>query len=300
MNAQRIINSRLGVETALWLGRVMPPRVGYALSTLFADLISRQRGLAPVRAMRANQWVVHDRQASSAELDRLVRDAYRHSAHCIYDYYHYFQNPQGLAARVSLGESFDDLYARFLKREQGSILMITHMANYDLAGRAMAMRGFVFQAITPAVAFGGYQLQNRLRQDVGITITPASLDAVRQATQRLREGGVVVTGGDRPMPDAKHFPRFFSLPAPVPVAHVRLALKLSLPVFVVGVAQDSQKIYRLWVSGPFEMERCADPDEEITLNAERLLKIVEQNIRQFPVQWNMTYPVWPQVLDEVP
>ena len=47
------------------------------------------------------------------------------------------------------------------------------------------------------------------------------------------------------------------------------------------------------------MQRCADAEEEIVVNAEILLKIMEENIRQYPVQWNMTYPVWPQVMDEV-
>jgi lauroyl/myristoyl acyltransferase len=83
------------------------------------------------------------------------------------------------------------------------------------------------------------------------------------------------------------------------VAHVRLALKLDLPVYVIGVAQDDTKQYRLWVQGPVTMQRCPDPEEEIVLNTEVLLKIVEENIRQYPLQWNMTYPVWPQVMNEV-
>ena len=299
MNAQTIINSRLGVEAALWMSRTMPPRVGYALAALVADTISRQRGLAPVQAVRANQWVVHDGQASREELDRLVRDTYRNAGRCIYDFYHLFLNDRGLMDRVELGPSFDLLIERCQQNHQGTIMMMSHLANYDLVGRAMALRGLNFQAITPAVAFSGYHLQNRLRMDVGMTITPASMEAVRMATQRLREGGAVVTGGDRPMPDAKYYPKFFGLPAPVPVAHVRLALKLDLPVYVIGVAQDDTKRYRLWVHGPITMQRCPDAEEEIILNAEVLLKIVEGNIRQFPVQWNMTYPVWPQVMNEV-
>jgi lauroyl/myristoyl acyltransferase len=299
MNAQTIINSKLGVEAALWMGRTMPPRVGYALATLAADMISRQRSLAPVRAVRANQWVVHDRQASREELDRLVRDTYRNAARCNYDFYHLILNNRALMDRVELGPSFDLLYERCQREKQGTIMMMSHVANYDLVGRAMALRGFKFQAITPAVAFSGYHLQNRLRMDVGMTITPASMEAVRMATQRLREGGAVVSGGDRPMPDAKYSPRFFGLPAPVPVVHVRLALKLDLPVYVIGVAQEATRRFRLWVHGPVTMQRCQDAEEEIVANAEILLKTVEENIRQYPVQWNMTYPVWPQVMDEV-
>lgn len=300
MNIHQIINSRFGVETVMWLGRMLPPKVGYAVADLAASLISRQRSLSNVRAARANQWVVHDCRATSAELDELVHEMFRNAARCVYDFYHLLEDEAGMMARVKVDPTFEALFQRTLRMEEGTIICLPHMANYDLVGRAMAFRGMRFQAITPAVRFSGYQVQNHLRRQMGMLATPASMEAVRMATERLKARGTVVTGVDRPLPESRHAPCFFGLPARLPTAHVRLALRLNLPLFVIGVSQEKDGRYCIWAHGPMEMQRCADPDEEILLNAERVLKIVEENIRRFPVQWNMTFPVWPQVMADVP
>jgi len=49
-----------------------------------------------------------------------------------------------------------------------------------------------------------------------------------------------------------------------------------------------------------EMVHTGDNEQDILQNAERVLARIEQTIRQFRTQWNMTYAVWPEVLPEVP
>jgi len=300
MNARAILNSRFGVETALWLGRTLPTRTGHALADAIAGLISRRGDLAPVRAVRCNQFVVRDRQAGKAELDQLVRATFRSAARCIFDFYHWMDNPQALMTQVVVEPSFQDIIEQTIRQERATILALPHVANFDLVGRAVAQRGMRFQAITPPAPPGGYQLQNKLRSQAGMEATPASMEAVRQATQRLKAGGCVVTGVDRPVPEAKVFPHFFGHPASLPLAHIRLALRLDLPVYVVGVAQDEASRYHIWSSGPVAMQRCPDADEELVANAETILSMIEKNIRDYSVQWNMTYPVWPELLDDMP
>jgi lauroyl/myristoyl acyltransferase len=299
VNAQKIINSRYTLQTVLWVGRVLPPRVGYAFADGLAGWLSRQSDLAPVKAVRANQWVISGYSASGEALDRLVRETLRSAAHCVYDFYHTLNDPAGLSALVEITPSFEALLQRTFRQEQGTILALPHIANTDLVGRALALRGMRFQAITPANPNSGYQLQNQLRREVGFTVTPASMEAVRMATERLRSGGTIVSGVDRPLEESKYPVHFFGLPAFLPLPHVRLALKLDLPVFVVGVGQPAGGRYRLWVSDPVFMRRFSDPAEEIVQNAEMVLKIIEENIHQFPTQWNMTYPVWPQIIGKV-
>jgi lauroyl/myristoyl acyltransferase len=300
MNVQAILNSRIAVETALRLGRALPTTVGYAVADLVGGVISHKRRLAPVRAMRANQYVVHDRALQSEELDRAVRTAFKAAARSIFDFYHWMDQPKMLLSKVIIEESFERIIHQTQRGERGTILALPHIGNFDLVGRASVLKGMSFQVITPPAPPGGYQVQNSLRREAGMEITPASLEAVRKATQRLRAGGCVVTGVDRPLPDVRQMPRFFGLPSSVPVAHVRLGLRLGLPVNVVGVGQDAKGRYHLWASEGIEMERHNDPDEEVLANAEKVLELVEKNIRSNPAQWNMTYPVWPQMLEETP
>ena len=44
------------------------------------------------------------------------------------------------------------------------------------------------------------------------------------------------------------------------------------------------------------MQKRSDRDEEILMNAEKVLEVAEVMIRQAPEQWSMFYPVWPDVL----
>ena len=129
---------------------------------------------------------------------------------------------------------------------------------------------------------------------------PASLETVRMAVERLREGGTVVTGVDRPFADSNFRPRFFGRPAALPVGHIRLALKFDPPVFAMGGCLKPDGHYELWASEPIEMERTGDKDQDVVLNAERVLAKIEETIRRFRTQWNMTYAVWPDVLPAVP
>ncbi len=227
-----IINSRFGIETALWLGRHLPVRVGYAVADLAAGIICSRRNISPVRAVRANQYIIHEQKVVGEDLDRLVRATFRTATRSLFDFYHWMDDPQALMTRVVVEPSFQERIHQVMRQESGVIITLPHVGNADLIGRAIALRGMRFQAITPPAPPGGYQVLNQLRTKVGIDITPASLEAVRLATQRLRAGGCVVTGADRPMPDARLLPRFFGLPAPVPIAHIRLALRLDLPVYV--------------------------------------------------------------------
>jgi lauroyl/myristoyl acyltransferase len=214
VNAQKIINSRYTLQTV------------YAFADGLAGWLSRQSDLAPVKAVRANQWVISGYSASGEALDRLVRETLRSAAHCVYDFYHTLNDPAGLSALVEITPSFEALLQRTFRQEQGTILALPHIANTDLVGRALALRGMRFQAITPANPNSGYQLQNQLRREVGFTVTPASMEAVRMATERLRSGGTIVSGVDRPLEESKYPVHFFGLPAFLPLPHVRLALKL--------------------------------------------------------------------------
>lgn len=284
------------------LGRWLPPRIGYALADLAAGILSRRRNLAPVRAMRANLWAVHGCHATAAELDRLTRESYRCAARNIYLFYHLLGDDLALKERVRLDATFEAVFKQTLRGDVGTILCLPHIGNFDMIGRAMALHGMRFQAISPPITpgFEGYQLQNELRGDVGMEMTPASLEAVQKATQRLRNHGTVVMGVDRPLPTSHHRPRFFGLPASLPTAHVRMGLRLGLPLHVVGIGQEGDRYVRVWSHGPIPLQACQDPGEEILVNSETILKIVEDNIRQYPVQWNMTHPVWPELLSQAP
>jgi KDO2-lipid IV(A) lauroyltransferase len=298
---QTFLNSRLGIAVGLALSKV-PTAIGYPFAQFLADRIAAQKSNPMVRALRANQWIVHDERPSGQELDRLVRQTYRSTARSLYEFWHFFRDPRAVQGMVDFDQSFTGAIDQARREDRGTLLVVPHLSNFDLIGRAAVLNGIPLHILSYPQPPGGYRWQNTLRQLPGLTITPMSIDALRHASGTLRNQGVVATGVDRPLPgeDRKYQSRFFGRLATLPVFHVRLALKHNLPIVVVSGCRKANGGYHVWASLPIQMDRSPDLVCETVQNAEKVLAVTAEYIRKAPDQWAMFYPVWPEALDQMP
>ncbi len=301
MNLQDALNTRTGIALGVLLSR-MPPSIGYRVADWIADQISSRKKIPAVQAVRANQWVVHKMKASAAELDRLARNTYRNSAHSLYEFWHYLPNKGEVKKMVEFEPSFFQTVNQVKEKGEGLILVLSHMANFDLVGHAAVLNGLKLHVLSYPQPPSGYRAQNKLRQLEGLELTPMSIEALRMASGTLRSGGIVATGIDRPLlgEDAKYKVRFFGMNAVLPVFHIRLALKHDVPIAVVGGSKKANGKYCVWASEPIKMKPMNDIIQETVSNAETILDIIENDIRYAPDQWAMYYPVWPEVLGREP
>lgn len=300
MDTAKIINSSALARMVIWLGKNLPPALGYGVADFLSDLISHRHGWKQPRALYANLQVVTGGSATPAELTQMVYQSYRISGRGYYDFYHIMSDPQEILRRVTFSPRFEELLQKSLTRQEGIILALSHTGNQDLGGRAVVERGMPLFAITAPEEFGSYSLANNLRREFKIESYPASMQTVKKAIEHLRNGGVVVTGVDRPFPDSQYRPRFFGRPAALPVGPVRMALRLKLPVYAIGCFHKPDHTYEMWTSEAIEMQHTGDADQDVLVNAERVLAEFEIRIRQDPTQWAMFYPVWPEILEEGP
>jgi KDO2-lipid IV(A) lauroyltransferase len=302
MKLQDLLNSRLGVGFALFASQVTPPAAGYSLAHWLGDRVADRKDSQIVRAVRANQWVVHDGNLTSQQLDELVRATFRSTGISLFDFYHYHRRPEKVAGMVDFDPSFQYWFERGQREVEGIFFVVPHMSNFDLVGRAVVLRGLKLHILSFPQPPRGYRWQNRIRQLPGLRISPLSIDAIRQASDTLRAKQVLVTGVDRPLPnpDSKYMTPFFGRPAPMPVFHIRLALKHNLPIIVLSGCRQENGRYLLRASEPIEMQRRADLVEETVTNAETVLAHITEFIRAVPEQWSMFYPVWPESLETMP
>jgi KDO2-lipid IV(A) lauroyltransferase len=298
LNLQSIINSRIGVGSALLFGQLTPHFIGYPLSRAVAGLLSCRKNGVLVSAMRVNQWVVHDGALPAPELDSLVSRVFVNSSKSIYDLYHNLHNPRLVNKLVEYSDNFSRMYAAYQKGNRGYIITAPHLGNFDIGGLALGLRNVSFQTLSYPNPGEGYQLQNYIRKKYGLYITPMSVSSMREAEQRLKDGGMVLTGLDRPLAGSRYCPRFFGRPAALPVSYVPMAIKTGVPIVVVCCYYDGKR-YILDASDPVEMNRYPDRQEEIERNAEFVLFEAEKMIRAHPDQWFMYYPVWPDVVDSL-
>jgi lauroyl/myristoyl acyltransferase len=300
MHFQDLINSRFAIAIVLALGRIIPPKTGYALGERIARLIVAFKNNPMVRSVRANQWVVSGQKMDSHQLDGITRRTFEHTADCLYDLYHNLPHPGRIMKMVAMSPKLTRILGERQNAEKGTLILAPHLSNFDLAGRALALHGWPILVLSYPEPPGGYQWQNKMRQEYGIDIRPMSLESVRAARDHLKNNGLVLTGMDRPMEASNHQPRFFGYPSTVPVTYVNLAAQSGADFVVVGCRSTSKGSYMVECSDVIPFKPLNDKNQEYLVNAEKVLREAERMIRIAPEQWSMFYPVWPWAIKNMP
>ncbi len=304
IDLQQIINSPRSLRLVSAVAQRLSPRLGYPIAYFVAEQIARRRNSKVVRAVRLNQWVVHGGALRGATLDHVVRETFRYSARCIFDLYHYTDDPEGTRQLIVLEPSFQELAHRpeFERRgdRRGLVIVGLHLSNFDLVLQWLCREGMKPLALTIPEPRGGRRMEYEMRKKTGMNLVPVSVGAFRQAIRHLQQGGMVVTGIDRPIPGPEACPRFFGRPAALPMHHIFLATKAPAPLTVAVANLQEDGKYHVFASDPIEMDPHPDPQAGMLRNAEKVLAVAEEFIRRCPRQWSVPLPVWPQLMDLVP
>jgi KDO2-lipid IV(A) lauroyltransferase len=285
-------------QILILLGKILPRKIGLGIASLVGTIVGSLKMLPLIQAIRANQWVIHNQQLTKKELNKLPRVVFRSAAKCFFDYFYFLTRPEKLEEIIHFSPEAETAIHRIANNEP-CVVVCPHLSNFDLMGYALAIHDVKVQVLSYPDPVATYKWQNELRQRRGIIVTPMSLSAFRQARQRLRDGGSVLTGLDRPLEKGfheKYQPHFFGQLAHLPVAYIRMALEANVPVFVFAAAYLPDGKYYLEGSSPIWMEPRDDLETEILVNAHKVLGAAEEIIKKYPQQWAMFYPVWPEFL----
>jgi lauroyl/myristoyl acyltransferase len=295
---RKSLNLSIAIRLAVWIGKILPRHRGSKLAAFIGTLIGSNPFSPMVRAIRANQWVIHEGSLTKKELRRKPRVIFSSAAKCIFDYFYFLSRPQELLDIIDFSPN-GKLVCERIKSNQACVCVCPHLSNFDLMGYALALLGLEMQVLSYPDPNASYQLQNKIREDLGIIVTPMSLSAFRQAKKRLHEGKSILTGVDRPFnsqQQAKNPPTFFGHEANLPASYVRMAIDANAPVIVVASTPQPGGRYKLEGSAPIWMETGEHIEDEITHNANIVLKATEDLIKKYSDHWAMFYPVWPQFL----
>ena len=300
IDIQQIINSSIGISMLSTVAGLIPIRLGYRLADFAVERILAHPGSRMVRAVRANQWVISGETLDKEALDKAVYETYRNSARSIFDLYHFNPKLGTIEQLVVLNTTVQQLIQRPEFDQRGLVVAGLHISNFDLVLRAISLRGMQAMILTIPDPQGSQLVEYEMRKKTGMNLVPASLGALRQAIRYLQQGGVVMTGIDRPIPNPKYRPNFFGKPADLPVHHAYLAAKAHVPVMVMTTIRFPDGKNHIFTSDPIEMESHPDAVTGMLRNAEKVLSISEGFIRRVPNQWSISLPVWPEALDQAP
>ncbi len=293
MNFQGLVNSRVMVGFGRAIGRNVPTPICYPLVNFLAARLARWEKRPLIQTIRQNQQMVHGGEPDDRTMRLAVEDVLRHTGRCFADLYRNFSSPEKLAEKITVNADLERLVALSRDKTFAAFVVVPHMSSFDLMLLAAANRGFKSKVLTFGRPSGGYKLQNEIRALSGLDIMPISRRANMSALAALRQGGLVLTAVDRPIPGRKPQLRFFGRPSALPDGHIRMAMKADVPLLAAAVHMDEDGRYQLSLSEPLTMTRTADHAGDVRRNAENVLRILEKYIRAHPTQWQMFYPVWP-------
>jgi KDO2-lipid IV(A) lauroyltransferase len=286
------------VKLGVFAGKIIPRKIGLALANAIGTILGSRKNNPRVQAIRANQWVVHQQSLSKNELDPLPKVIFRSSARCMFDYFYFLNRPEKLDQIIDYSPEAMNAVKR-IQQNKPCVVVCPHTSNFDLLGYALSLMNIGLQVLSFPNPTDSYKMQNKLRENLDVIVTPMSLSAFRQARQRLKEGGSILTGFDRPLSGNirdKYQPKFFGFESNLPVTYARMAKEADAPVFIMAATSSPGNRYFLEGSPPIWMESADDLQSEILNNVERVLKEGEIIIKEYADQWAMFYPVWPQFL----
>lgn len=298
MDLQSFFTSGLATGMGMRLGRRLPRPIGLGLARLAASVVARRSHSTLVRSIKLNQSVVRGLPSDTPELDTIVRRVLDNASRGYYESFHRIgKGPTAVQESFIFGPELYAMLHDARSTGRGIVVVAPHIGNLDLGLAGFAAEGYDVQAITPEAPPGGYRMQNEVRTNAGYVVTPADAEAAKMAFDRLRRGGIVLTGADRPLPNGAKPVRFFGMPAPLPTGYIRLALSTESLLYVIWM-EPADGVYRARAEGPIELIRSGRRAEITVINAERVLEIVAEKIRAQPDHWMMFHPVWPQLIQD--
>ena len=295
----RFSSSPFTIRVGLFFARHMTQTMGHRLAWWVAGAVCRIKP-AVYGVVRANLRQVLGAGGDEQELARAMRSVFYTAIRGYLDLFRAVQLPEvGISDQVDVPEATKAAARSLLEREGGTVIVFPHLGSFDLAGHALAPYVPDVQLLALPNPPAGFQMLNESRKLTGITVTPLSTAAIRQAIKLLRRGGVVSVAGDRPVSDLDDLTPFFGRPARVPSGHVRMALRTGAVVSIAYcVLSPETQRYTVYLEPPMEMVRTGNRDEEVQVNMRRILEELERLIRRWTGQWQMFVPVWPEPAGE--
>jgi len=294
MRFQAFFSSRATTQLGISLAQYMPRRVGYGLAQIAATIIARRRPQI-YWAVRGNLRQIVGPEADEKTLHCMARRLFAHAGQTYYDFFHVIGRPPEVHAKmIRIPETVVARIKSEMDSGRGVLLLGMHMSNFDLVLLAFGAYGFPVQVLTISDPLPGFHVLNRLRIRAGFEVTPITPESLRSAVRRLRGGGLVLTAGDRPIPEDRKLISFFGRPAYLPLGPARLAMMSQAAILMGGCHYDSEQGYVLEVTGPIELVRTGNWRKDMLHNAGRLAAILEGYVRAYPEQWMMFYPLWPE------
>ena len=275
----------------------LPEPVAVRLGRSIADLAWKQRGKGVQRLESNYARVVPD--ASPERLAELSRAGMR-------SYLRYwmesFRLPAWSAERIKGG--FDPKDVHYLTdgiaSDQGVILALPHMANWDLAGAWVTTKletpfTTVAERLKPETLYDRFVAY---REGLGMEVLPHSGGtAFGTLARRLRDGGLVCLVAERDLSSSGVEVEFFGEATRMPAGPALLAQQTGALLLPVTLWYDESPVMQGRVHPPVEVPEAGSRAEKTSVMTQALADAFATGIADHPEDWHMLQRLWLKDLD---
>ena len=278
----------------------LPVRMLYAIARAFGDGAYLVRADTR-KAVTANMRRVMGPEADEREVRRAAREVFRNATRYYADLLHI----QHLDIQAFSQDRVEIEGIEYLEEAhssgRGAVVVGAHFGNPEISVQGVAAAGLSFFGFTeplepPALS----DFTNWLRSRHGHIYSTVGYRSIREAMRRLKGGGLIavlldrdVTGTGTPMP-------FFGAEAKIPLGGIDLALRTGADLILAKSRRLPGYRFRVQIEPPLKVVRTGDMDADVRAIAERVLAMLEEQIRSDPGQWAVLESIWPQNEREQP
>jgi len=180
-------------------------------------------------------------------------------------------------------------------RDAGSGLIFVggHIGNSDLAAAILAGRGFPVNVIAEPLHPPRWDaMVQAARRAVGLKVIPLGSNAIR-FLRVLREKEILAFLIDRPDDEGVSV-RFFGRTTTVPAGAAALALRSNAGILGAYIVRSGNE-WVAHISPAIPHPETGDPGRDLEALMQALFDWLERVIRQYPDQWFMFRPMWPEM-----
>ncbi|MFI6351201.1 phosphatidylinositol mannoside acyltransferase [Streptomyces sp. NPDC050743] len=275
----------------------LPEPVAVRLGQTIADLAWKQRGKG-VQRLESN----YARVVPGAGPERL-RELSRAGMRSYLRYWmESFRLPAWSRERVKSGFDPKDIHflTDGLAAGGGVILVLPHMANYDLAGAWVTTKletpfTTVAERLKPETLYDRFVAY---REGLGMEVLPHSGGAAfGTLARRLRDGGLVCLVADRDLSASGVEVDFFGEKTRMPAGPALLAQQTGALLLPVTLWYDDSPVMQGRVHPPVEVPESGSRGEKTSVMTQALADAFATGIADHPEDWHMLQRLWLADLD---
>jgi lauroyl/myristoyl acyltransferase len=277
----------------IFVGRPVPPRLGYLISGIMADFC--YRFLFPRLRKATHENLARVLGTSDMKvIEPVARRCLRNFGKYVVDFIHFHtMDRQEVRDRIVFNDH-DEVREAF-DEGHGIIFVTLHFGNWDMGAAGLAAHGYPVNVIAETFEYDRMNaLVQGTRRHLGMEIIP--MEKIGPGVMRaLHRGELLALLIDVPQPGSTVTIDFFGVPTDVPSGPARIALQTGARVVPAGLVrvEGQDKMIRPVLDFSLRYSRTADRDADIRDLTQKIMSSLERLIRQYPDQWFRFQPMWP-------